>query len=88
MVGTTSEAEVPESRTEFNTDGSVELPSVNRLKALFSGNKDDMLGDGNFKRVRGDKSLGTSAKINTRESPLQREVFIHTVIESHKCEVF
>ncbi|GFS11218.1 myosin light chain kinase, smooth muscle, partial [Elysia marginata] len=50
MVGTSSEAEVPESRTEFNTDGSVELPSVNRLKALFSSNKDDMLGDGNFKR--------------------------------------
>ena len=52
MVGTTSEAEVPESRTEFNTDGIVELPSVNRLKALFSNQKDDMLADGNFKRVR------------------------------------
>ncbi|GFO05484.1 telokin [Plakobranchus ocellatus] len=51
MIGTTSEAEVPESRTEFNTDGNVELPSVNRLKALFSSQKDDMLGDGNFKRV-------------------------------------
>ena len=35
MVGHTSEDDVPESRTEFNTDGSVELPSVNRLKALF-----------------------------------------------------
>ncbi|RUS77018.1 hypothetical protein EGW08_015220 [Elysia chlorotica] len=51
MVGTSSEAEVPESRTEFNTDGSVELPSVNRLKALFSSQKDDMLAEGSFKRV-------------------------------------
>lgn len=51
MVGHTTEDEVPESRTEFNTDGSVELPSVNRLKAMFSSTQDDDLGDGSFKRV-------------------------------------
>ncbi|KAH9498567.1 hypothetical protein Btru_007408 [Bulinus truncatus] len=51
MIGQTSEDEVPESRTEFNTDGSIELPSVNRLRALFSNTKDDDMGDGNFKRV-------------------------------------
>ncbi|CAL1533487.1 unnamed protein product [Lymnaea stagnalis] len=51
MVGHTSEDEVPESRTEFNTDGSIELPSVNKLRAMFSNTKDDDLGDGNFKRI-------------------------------------
>uniref|UniRef100_A0A2C9KQJ6 Ig-like domain-containing protein n=1 Tax=Biomphalaria glabrata TaxID=6526 RepID=A0A2C9KQJ6_BIOGL len=50
MVGHTSEDEVPESRTEFNTDGSIELPSVNKLRAMFSNVKEEDLGDGNFKR--------------------------------------
>ncbi|KAK3578099.1 hypothetical protein CHS0354_007810 [Potamilus streckersoni] len=36
LVGLTSETELPESRTEFNEEYSVELPSVNRLKAMFS----------------------------------------------------
>jgi hypothetical protein len=41
MFGESSEMDIPESRTEFNAEmpGVVELPSVNRLKALFSSGK-------------------------------------------------
>lgn len=42
MFGESSEMDIPESRTEFNEDmGAVELPSVNRLKALFNAGKGD-----------------------------------------------
>ncbi|XP_048756355.2 uncharacterized protein LOC125667072 isoform X5 [Ostrea edulis] len=40
MFGESSEMDIPESRTEFNEEmGVAELPSVNRLKALFSTGK-------------------------------------------------
>ncbi|KAJ8320676.1 hypothetical protein KUTeg_002263 [Tegillarca granosa] len=50
IVGTTSEEDMPESRTEVNEETGVELPSVSRLKAMFSHSKpqDD---DGSLKRV-------------------------------------
>eukprot|EP00105_Crassostrea_gigas_P035123 XP_019919271.1 PREDICTED: uncharacterized protein LOC105319247 isoform X4 [Crassostrea gigas] len=42
MFGESSEMDIPESRTEFNEDmGAAELPSVNRLKALFNAGKGD-----------------------------------------------
>ena len=42
MFGESSEMDIPESRTEFNEElGAVELPSVNRLKALFNTSKGD-----------------------------------------------
>lgn len=42
MFGESSEMDIPESRTEFNEDmGAAELPSVNRLKALFNTGKGD-----------------------------------------------
>ncbi|WAR09719.1 hypothetical protein MAR_034795, partial [Mya arenaria] len=39
LKGITSEKDIPESRTEFNEDYTIELPSVNRLKAMFGGTK-------------------------------------------------
>ncbi|XP_052259685.1 uncharacterized protein LOC127864044 isoform X4 [Dreissena polymorpha] len=39
LKGITSESDLPESRTEFNEEYSIELPSVNRLKAMFGGTK-------------------------------------------------
>ena len=42
---------MPESRTEFNEEyGSIELPSVNRLKAMFGGMKSNEK-DSSIKRV-------------------------------------
>ncbi|XP_060078348.1 titin-like [Ylistrum balloti] len=42
IIGQTSEAELPESRTELNEDSGIkELPSVNRLKAMFSNPADE-----------------------------------------------
>nr|XP_022322544.1 titin homolog isoform X5 [Crassostrea virginica] len=42
MFGESSEMDIPESRTEFNEElGAAELPSVNRLKALFNTSKGD-----------------------------------------------
>ena len=52
LVGHTGEDEVPESRGEYDADSGIELPSVNRLRAMFSSSrKEDDLGEGNFKRV-------------------------------------
>ena len=50
-LGTTNEKDLPESRTEFNEEyGSIELPSVNRLKAMFGQSK-QMDGDSSLRRV-------------------------------------
>lgn len=53
LVGQTREDDIPESRAEFDADSGVELPSVSRLRAMFSPNrKEDDFVDGNFNRVR------------------------------------
>lgn len=50
-AGDTQEHDLPESRTEFNEEyGSIELPSVNRLKAMFGGSKFEEK-DSSIKRV-------------------------------------
>lgn len=50
-TGITSEQDLPESRTEFNDEyGAIELPSVNRLKAMFGGDKSTEK-DSSIKRV-------------------------------------
>ncbi|XP_053386168.1 titin homolog isoform X2 [Mercenaria mercenaria] len=52
LIGDTKEQDLPESRTEFNEEyGSIELPSVNRLKAMFGGIKSDDR-DSSIKRVQ------------------------------------
>ncbi|XP_025093425.1 uncharacterized protein LOC112563549 isoform X6 [Pomacea canaliculata] len=51
LVGQTREDDIPESRAEFDADSGVELPSVSRLRAMFSPNrKEDDFVDGNFNR--------------------------------------
>lgn len=49
IIGTTAEDDLPESRTELNEETGVELPSVNRLKALFGGSGGAE--DSSFQRV-------------------------------------
>ncbi|XP_067687580.1 uncharacterized protein [Haliotis asinina] len=51
LVGHTCEDEVPESRGEFDADSGIELPSVNRLRAMFSKPKEEDFGDGSFQRI-------------------------------------
>ncbi|KAL5005586.1 hypothetical protein ScPMuIL_016744 [Solemya velum] len=52
MYGTTSEEDIPESRAEYNTESGIELPSVNRLKSMFSkGVKDEMTDGAEIKRI-------------------------------------
>lgn len=52
MYGTTCEEDIPESRAEYNTDSGMELPSVNRLKSMFSKGVRDEIKDGaEIKRV-------------------------------------
>ncbi|KAK3082766.1 hypothetical protein FSP39_004717, partial [Pinctada imbricata] len=48
LCGETLEDDLPESQTEINEEVGVELPSVNRLKALFSHAKED---DSSLRRV-------------------------------------
>ena len=50
IQGTTDEKDLPESRTEFNEEeyGSIELPSVNRLKAMFGQSNEP---DSSIRRV-------------------------------------
>ncbi|XP_048237941.1 titin homolog isoform X5 [Haliotis rufescens] len=50
LVGHTCEDEVPESRGEFDADSGIELPSVHRLRAMFSKPKEEDFGDGTFQR--------------------------------------
>ena len=50
LIGQSSEEEVPESRSEFDTDSGIELPSVTQLKAMFNQPKDTQ-GDTSVKRV-------------------------------------
>ncbi|XP_052812701.1 muscle M-line assembly protein unc-89-like isoform X2 [Mya arenaria] len=50
LKGITSEKDIPESRTEFNEDYTIELPSVNRLKAMFGGTKSTEK-DSSIKRI-------------------------------------
>ena len=50
-TGITSEQDLPESRSEYNEEyGAIELPSVNRLKAMFGGDKSQDK-DSSIKRV-------------------------------------
>ena len=53
IVGETCEADLPESRAEYNTDHGIELPSVNRLRSVFgAGKRHEDVQDENCKRVR------------------------------------
>ncbi|KAL4217154.1 hypothetical protein ACF0H5_023608 [Mactra antiquata] len=52
LKGDTKEQDIPESRSEYNEEyGSIELPSVNRLKAMFGGVKEDKNKDSSIKRI-------------------------------------
>lgn len=50
LIGQTSEDDVPESRSEFDTDSGIELPSVTQLKAMFNHPKD--VQDSSVKRTK------------------------------------
>ena len=62
LCGETIEDELPESRTEINEDVGVELPSVNRLKAMFSHVKED---DSSLRRVGGIASVCSFKALNS-----------------------
>lgn len=52
IIGQTQEDELPESRAEYDADSGIELPSVSRLRAMFSNPKEEEFMEGSFKRVR------------------------------------
>ncbi|XP_014791036.1 rab effector MyRIP isoform X2 [Octopus bimaculoides] len=51
LVGDSREKDIPASRSEFDSNVSVELPSVTRLRALFNQPTRNNLGDSSVKRI-------------------------------------
>lgn len=51
LIGQSSEEEVPESRSEFDADSGIGMPSVTQLKAMFNQPKDTP-GDASVKRTK------------------------------------
>ncbi|XP_060597174.1 uncharacterized protein LOC132751058 isoform X2 [Ruditapes philippinarum] len=75
LKGDTREQDLPESRTEFNEEyGSIELPSVNRLKAMFGGIKSSDK-DSSIKRVQRSSIHSITARSVPKE---QLEKLRHT----------
>ncbi|KAK6166404.1 hypothetical protein SNE40_023104 [Patella caerulea] len=75
IVGSTAEEEVPESRGEFDADSGIELPSVNRLRAMFTQQKrDDDFGDGNFTRPKDASMVHSITARSQAKNQKKREV--------------
>ncbi|XP_041374346.1 general transcriptional corepressor trfA-like isoform X2 [Gigantopelta aegis] len=81
LVGHTGEDEVPESRGEYDADSGIELPSVNRLRAMFSTRREDDLGDGNFKRIH---SI-TARSVSKEQLEKLRGSKLHAASKSPLC---
>ncbi|XP_076459108.1 uncharacterized protein LOC143292571 isoform X2 [Babylonia areolata] len=89
LVGHSQEGEVPESRTEFDADSGVELPSVHRLRAMFGGSaaargKEDewLLSESGFKRIH---SI-TARSLTKDQMQTLREAGNSTVPDHHQSK--